>query len=225
MASNYGPPPKDGKGSSNLTKEIAWFNRLPEVKELFWGDILLKKVYDGKNMVVKSQSWFSGWGGTKYTGHAAIAVYASKGAGMATCLAESKSGQGPVLTHPVPADTRYIVYRCTVPGAAESAAIWALSVASGDYGKVEYSKGHCLHAGPHSSDFGENAQQRQLQIINGQLPDKAMMCSEFVTYAYQTEPPPYIKLDAKHTSPMRLECYLYESKFFKLIGRLGPTKQ
>jgi len=46
-------------------------------------------------------------------------------------------------------------------------------------------------------------------VASHQVPTDRTMCSEFVTYCYQSKKDdPQVKLDAQRTTPMRLEDYL-----------------
>jgi hypothetical protein len=53
-------------------------------------------------------------------------------------------------------------------------------------------------------------------VANDEVPVKDMVCSEFAVYAYQGTSTPYMELDARHSSPQRLESYLN--------GKVGSTK-
>ncbi|MEZ0228353.1 MAG: hypothetical protein ACAI25_06985 [Planctomycetota bacterium] len=221
--------------------EAAWWDKLsPEIKlaRLEKGDILLKKdvkdyaKYSGA--VVLGQTLFRATNASKRTVHATI--YVGDGKVAHARHLDTKDMQRVMLT-PLQDELtkggfkgiRFVVYRPLKKElgvkAAELARAWAERKGKDVIG---YSAAHCLNAIAHSSTYGPDAKARTKKIIETkQPPEPEMMCSEFAVYCYQQDDVenPYIKLDGKHTAPIRLEEFLNGaegSKRFAFRGRFRP---
>jgi len=205
--------------------EKAWFQTLNKITEdkLKKGDILIKKDYKGISPVVKAQKLFIAEMGSKYSAHALIYLYNGK-------ISECSNAKKGVFIGQISEYWEYglLVYRCTdnIPrhGAAKIARSWAAD--TGESKNISYSTQHCFHAWTNSSAFGDKGKERARHVARTKKwPTDEMMCSEFVTYCYQATDPPAIKLDAKHTAPIRLEDYLNKASNFKFVGRIHPVKK
>lgn len=209
---------------ANDASERVWFEKLaPELKiaQLEKGDILLKKDYHDyahySEAVVVGQTLLKAKDASKRTVHATVYIGDGKVAHarhfttkdmqrvMITALTDDflKGGFKGI---------RFLVYRATNKAIAQKAADLAKAWAERK-GKdvIGYSTLHCFNALPHSHVYGPDAKARVKKIMETkEPPEAAMMCSEFACYVYQQDnlESPYIKLDGKHTAPMRLEEYL-----------------
>lgn len=211
-----------------------WYGSLDVVsrKNLYAGDILLKKDYEGKSPVVKAQKPFKAERGSKYTCHAMLYI----GKGM---VAEASASAGKVHTCNLNKnykDTKIIAYRPKTEDAAKKAVELATYWES--LGTIKYSKKRCATAFTNRSSYGQQAKRRAVDVKKWRKqPEDAMMCSEFVAFCYQYHwidaddgERPYILLDALHTSPIRLEDYLNGGfadgdgvEQFDFLGKLEPV--
>src|SRR5581483_7481515 len=221
--------------------ERAWWEKLtPELKvaQLEKGDILLQKDlhdyahYSG--FVVEGQSLFKATNASKRTVHTALYIGDGK---VAHARHLDKKETQRVMITPLQDEflkggfkgIRFLVYRPLKKElgvkAAELGRAWAERTGKN---VIAYSTVHCLNAAVHSHVYGPDAKARVKKIMETkEPPEAAMMCSEFAIYCYQQDDleNPYIKLDAKHTAPIRLEEFLNGAegaKRFAFRGRLRP---
>ncbi|MCP4136436.1 MAG: hypothetical protein GY754_36035 [bacterium] len=203
------------------------------------GDIILKKIYVNPNLVIgavvgaqkklfdaaRRDTFQSSPGftvpanakGSFWSGH--VMLYMGNNE-----VAESSNDKKGVVLSPITDYDHYglVVYRCTDKEAITAAGLLARKwVELPTKKKIGYSSKHCLTAFSNTSKWGTDGMGRQKALFedkNRKPPTKNMMCSEFVTYLYQVTEFPTIRLDAKHTAPIRLEEYLNKSNKFTLVG-------
>ncbi|HSI84059.1 MAG TPA: hypothetical protein VK970_09775 [Candidatus Methylacidiphilales bacterium] len=223
---------------ADRVSEPEWFATLPATAQtrLRSGDILLKKVYDRgytSNEVVQAQTAFHATHGTRRTEHAMI--YVGNGRVAESSLSRDGLWQDKVSRRK---GQTLLVYRRVGPGATLARRravayalkwapyVWVEPKKPGEVGRqvspLTYALGHAVLTFPFSTDFDEGAKARAVLAARGEAPGPSMMCSEFVTFCYQTTEPPSLLLDARRTAPIRLEEELNRSPLFVFVGTLKP---
>jgi len=213
----------------SLSKEKAWYRKLPEVqiRSLKPGDILLKKDYrDYKKTspVIEAQTFFQVKRGSKYTVHTFIYL----GRGKIAEASHSKNGVwvGKLSDYGHPEKMRLLIYRRKSRRAIRGALKVAKAYCStgwtkknGKKAKIKYSN-HGITSGIRSWKFNKEA-RKEAKRVSQLNPPKSMMCSQFVILCYQYKKVS-IRLNARYAAPIRLENYLNTkgAKDFKFLGKL-----
>lgn len=230
MSSSAVPPSSTGD-------EKKWYKKLPKVvnfDSLQAGDILIQKLYGKKTCVDTAiRGGQSIRCVSKYAAHGSVlsrhVLIVYEGGEGGQCIhASSPNGVDSVDLPRLLEGDDYLIYRSSSPDDAAFAAKAAKALNSGHC--LKYSKSHCVGTVSPGQEFGKDAKARAkalYQLMNREegpfdtdvkiaLPKAeitAVTCSEFVTYCFQCRQDPdradpYIKLDAKHTSPRHLEHFL-----------------
>ena len=188
--------------------------------------------------------WYKSRRGSIYTNHAAIIfnTIIDKFAKVSRTKMAHAVNSGVDRTE-VPTNFRsgpyggYIVFRLNANykdyaiAAGQVAEIWT----RGGSENMPYAHWHkVMSPGFHNSDFGSGAKTRAQHYVNHKNTiggpagfkdgtKKSMFCSMFVIACYQAALGEAMSgflmaLDAKHTSPMKLESYLYSNSHWEFIG-------
>ncbi len=217
-------PPKKSKFIADEHGEVKWFMRLQRITtdDLQPGDILLHKLYGGSGPVVTAQKSFQAEKGSKFTSHAMIFIGKDPKSGKEKQIAHAYEVPMAVGISDPP-DTDMIVWRPVKKEHADAAARTAAWLAN--EGNMKYSLEDCFATAPGDHGWGPKAKERADLIAKHQAPTHRTMCSEFVSYCYQSLPgDPQIKMDAKRVSPMRLEDYLNgHPELFRFAGSIHDS--
>ncbi len=224
---------------------MRWFQELPVLvlSDLRSGDVLLEKNFEETSPVVTGQKLMETRFvyGTKFTNHAMFVLEGGAEPIIAHSTSHGPDGRSGLVRETLSsirerepnrgANFRFAVYRPVDTRAVSSAVATMTHLLSRDIG---YSMAHIAGSGALSrgfggANFGPRSRGRASSMFRqatGQeqvplLTRRNMMCSEAVAFAYQGTQDPFVKLDAKHASPMQLEEYFRLSLEWTVAGRIG----
>jgi outer membrane protein OmpA-like peptidoglycan-associated protein len=213
-------PPKKGGFIADEKEEAKWFVRLQPITkdDLHPGDILLVKKYGSKSPVVAAQKSFHAEKGSKFTSHAMIFIGKDPKSGKEKQVAHAYEVPMAVAISDPPDDADIIVWRAVKTEHATAATKTAVWLAN--EGNMKYSLEDCFATSLGDHTWGAKAKERADAVAKHNVPTQRTMCSEFVSYCYQSLPgDPQIKMDAKRVAPMRLEDYLnLHPELFRFAG-------